>query len=92
MSRKRSVASIINDSDDEESPLSSSQPHRNRSISSIINEASVTSARPSRNTRRREVCNCPDCNGKLVDSRTKEVHESRQKEYQDSQGTITTQI
>ncbi|CAB5366657.1 unnamed protein product [Rhizophagus irregularis] len=62
MSRKRSVSSILEDLDDEESP--SNQPsstRRNRSISGIINEEIVSSARPTSNKRKLVVCNCPDC-------------------------------
>ncbi|EXX62768.1 hypothetical protein RirG_158660 [Rhizophagus irregularis DAOM 197198w] len=87
MSRKRSVSSILEDLDDEESP--SNQPSstcRNRSISGIINEEIVSSARPTSNKRKLVVCNCPDCDGNLVDSRTKEIHDSRHQKYQDSQG------
>ncbi|GBC21594.2 hypothetical protein GLOIN_2v1775288 [Rhizophagus irregularis DAOM 181602=DAOM 197198] len=93
MSRKRSVSSILDDLDDEESP--SNQPsstRRNRSISGIINEEIVSSARPTSNKRKLVVCNCPDCDGNLVDSRTKEIHDSRHQEYQDSQGTISSQV
>ncbi|GET57070.1 hypothetical protein GLOIN_2v1786478 [Rhizophagus irregularis DAOM 181602=DAOM 197198] len=53
MSRKRSVSSILDDLDDEESP--SNQPsstRRNRSISSIINKEIVFSARPTSNKRK----------------------------------------
>ena len=35
------------------------------------------------------ICNCTDCNGQLVDSRTKAIHESRHQGHQDSQGTFT---
>ncbi|CAB4417323.1 unnamed protein product [Rhizophagus irregularis] len=93
MSRKRSVSSILDDLDDEESP--SNQPsstRRNRSISGIINEEIVSSARLTSNKRKLVVCNCPDCNGNLVDSRTKEIHDSRHQEYQDLQGTISSQV
>ncbi|GBC52302.2 uncharacterized protein LOC107327733 [Rhizophagus irregularis DAOM 181602=DAOM 197198] len=93
MSRKRSVSSILDDLDDEESP--SNQPsstRRNRSISGIINKEIVSSARPTSNKRKLVVCNCPDCDGNLVDSRTKEIHDSRHQEYQDSQGTISSQV
>ncbi|CAG8717704.1 16051_t:CDS:1, partial [Rhizophagus irregularis] len=54
-----------------------SSTRRNRSIYSIINEEIVSSARPTSNKRKLVVCNCPDCDGNLVDSRTKEVHDSR---------------
>ena len=82
MSRKRSVSSLLKDSDDEEEstlsqPRQPSQSCRNRLISSIINEEIVSSAGPSRNIRKREICNCSECHGKLVDSRTKEIHDSR---------------
>ncbi|GET66670.1 hypothetical protein RIR_jg18664.t2 [Rhizophagus irregularis DAOM 181602=DAOM 197198] len=53
MSRKRSVSSILDDLDDEESP--SNQPsstRRNRSISGIINKEIVSSARPTSNKRK----------------------------------------
>ncbi|PKC57131.1 hypothetical protein RhiirA1_472968 [Rhizophagus irregularis] len=66
MSRKRSVSSILNDLDDEESP--SNQP------SSTL------------------VCNCSNCNDNLVDSRTKEIHNSKHQEYQDLQSTILSQV
>ncbi|PKK67185.1 hypothetical protein RhiirC2_783848 [Rhizophagus irregularis] len=93
MSRKRSVSNILDDLDDKESP--SNQPsstRRNRSISSIINEEIVSSARSTSNKRKLVVCNCPDCDGDLVDSRTKEIHDSRHQEYQDLQGTILSQV
>ncbi|CAB4425452.1 unnamed protein product [Rhizophagus irregularis] len=93
MSRKRSVSSILDDLDDEESPSNQlSSTHRNRSISGIINKEIVSSARPTSNKRKLVVCNCPDCDGNLVDSRTKEIHDSRHQEYQDSQGTISSQV
>ena len=86
MSRKRSVASLLADFDDEE--LSSSRPsRRDRTISSIINEEL-----PVRQSQK-VVCNCSECNSKLVDLRTKEIHESRYQEYhQGSQGTISAEI
>ncbi|CAB4401520.1 unnamed protein product [Rhizophagus irregularis] len=93
MSRKRAVSNILDDLDDKESP--SNQPsstRRNRSISSIINEEIVSSARSTSNKKKLIVCNCPDCDGDLVDSRTKEIHDSRHQEYQDLQGTILSQV
>ena len=72
MSRKRSrsVANLLADLDDEE--LSSSRPsRRDRTISSIIDEEL-----PVRQLQK-VVCNCSECNGKLVDLRIKEIHESR---------------
>ncbi|PKY61185.1 hypothetical protein RhiirA4_431644, partial [Rhizophagus irregularis] len=79
--------------DDEESP--SNQPSstcRNRSISSIINEEIVSSARPTSNKRKLVVCNCPVCDGNLMDSRTKEIHDFKYQEYQDLQGIISSQV
>src|ERR1051325_11094879 len=87
MSRKRSISSVL---DDDDEPSSSRQPsRRNRSISSIINEETTPSVEPSYNVRRWVICNCTDCNGQLVDSRTKAIHESRHQGHQDSQGTFT---
>ena len=57
MSRKRSVASLLDDLDEESS---TNQP----------------SARSS--TRKKVSCNCSDCNGSLVDPRTREIYECRQ--------------
>lgn len=92
MSRKRSVSSILDDLDEESSSNQPSSTRRNRSISSIINEEIVSSG-PKSNKRKLVVCNCPDCDGNLVDSRTKEIHDSRHQElYQDSQGTISSQV
>lgn len=95
MSRKRSISSLLDDLD-EESTLSQSSPaahpRRNRSIASIIGEETASSVRSSSNIRKKVICNCPDCNGKLVDSRTKEIHEAAHQEYQGSQGTILAEI
>ena len=65
---------------------------RNRSIASIVNEETASSSRPSSNIRKKVICNCPDCNGKLVDSCTKELHESTYQEYQGSQSPIWPDI
>src|SRR5215470_7065654 len=97
MSRKRSVSSLFKDSDNEEEstlsqPRQPSQSRRNRSISSIINKEIVSSAGPSRNIRKREICNYSECHNKLVEARTKEIHDSRQQNNQSSQGTIMAQI
>ena len=91
MSRKRSVSSLLDDDDESPSnqPSTTAHPRRVRSISSIIDEEIEPSPKRSHN---RVVCNCPDCNGNLVDPRTKEVHESRYQQSQDSQGTITGEM
>ncbi|PKK68248.1 hypothetical protein RhiirC2_782521, partial [Rhizophagus irregularis] len=49
-------------------------------------------ARPTSNKRKLVVCNCSDCNDNLVDSRTKEIHDSKHQEYQDLQSTILSQV
>lgn len=95
MSRKRSIASLLDDLDEESPSIqSSSAAHsrRNRSIASIVNEETASSSRPSSNIRKKVICNCHDCNGKLVDSRTKEIHESTYQEYQGSQSPIWPDI
>src|SRR6266542_3588082 len=93
MSRKRSISSIIND-DKGESFLNQSfaisshaTSSRRRAVSDIINKETITN-RPSSN-RRLSICNCPKCNGRLVDSCTKEIHEIR---FQSSQGEISAAI
>ena len=78
MSRKRSIASLLDDLDEESPSIQSSSvahSHRNRSIASIVNEETASFSRPSSNIRKKVICNCPDCNGKLVDSRIKELYE-----------------
>src|SRR5208282_220337 len=92
MNRKRSVSSLLDDFNKEESSSSQPSTHRDRSISSIINKETELSVRPLRNTIKKVICNCPDCNGKLVNSRTKVIYESRYQECQDSQGTISAEI
>src|SRR5436190_20507133 len=74
MSRKRSIASLLDDLDEESPSIQSSSvahSHRNRSIASIVNEETASSSRPSSNIKKKVIYNCSDCNGKLVDSRTK---------------------
>src|SRR6185437_1714124 len=91
MSRKRSIASLLDDLDEESPSIQcSSVAHsrRYRSIASIVNEETASSSRLSSNIRKKVICNCSDCNGKLVDSRTKELHKSTYQEYQGSQSPI----
>src|ERR1043166_7358940 len=95
MSRKRSIANLLDDLDEESPSIQSSSvthSRRNRSIASIVNEETASSSRPSSNIRKKVICNCPDCNGKLVDSRTKELHESKYQKYQGSQNPILPEI
>ena len=56
-------------------------------VSDIINKETIIN-QPSSN-RRLSICNCPEYNGRLVDSHTKEIHEIR---YQNSQGEISAAI
>lgn len=74
--RKRSALSLIDDLEESSSNQTNSAAHsrRIRSASSILDKES---ARPSGNIRKKVICNCSECNGQLIDSRTKEIHESR---------------
>jgi len=82
MSRKRSIASLLDDLDEESPSIqSSSAAHSRRSIASVVNKETASSSRPSSNIRKKVICNCHDCNGKLVDSHTKEIHKSTYQEY-----------
>ena len=70
MVRKRSLASVLYEDD-----ISSDRNRnsRNRSISNILGEES-TSSQPSSSSRL-VLCNCPKCNGRLIDPRTKVIHD-----------------
>ena len=70
MVRKRSLASVLY-----EDNISSDRNRnsRNRSISNILGEES-TSSQPSSSSRL-VLCNCPKCNGRLIDPRTKVIHD-----------------
>jgi hypothetical protein len=83
MSRKRSLSSILNEESDRPYAIPSSR--RNRSISTILDEESSnqSSSTPSRSGRL-VVCNYHKCNGRLVDPRTKFLHESNQNSEDDS--------
>ncbi len=93
MSRKRSISNIIDDDEGESSSSRSfaissrATSSRRRAVSDIINEETITN-QPSSN-RRLSICNCPECNGWLVNSHTKEIHEIR---YQSLQGEISAAI
>ncbi len=93
MNRKRLISSIINN-DEGESSLSqffaisshTTSSYR-RTVFDIINEETITN-QPSSN-RRLSICNCSECNGRLVNFHTKEIHEIR---YQSLQGEILATI
>src|SRR6266498_2433263 len=93
MSRKRSISSIIDDDERESSSSRSfatssrATSSRRRAVSDIINKETITNR--SSSNRRLSICNCPECNGRLVNSRTKKIHEIR---YQSSQGEISAAI
>ncbi|RHZ76897.1 hypothetical protein Glove_187g45 [Diversispora epigaea] len=70
MVRKRSLASVLYEND---TSSDRNRNSRNRSISNILDEES-TSNQPS-NSSRLVLCNCPKCNGKLIDPRTKVIHD-----------------
>ena len=56
MSRKRSIASLLDDLDEESPSIQSSSvahSRRNRSIASIVNEETASSSRPSSNIRKK---------------------------------------
>ncbi len=87
------IFSII---DDDEKESSSSQffaiflyvmSSCKHAISDIINEKTITNWPLS--NRWLSICNCPKCNRRLVNSRTKEIYEIR---YQSSQGEISVAI
>jgi len=70
MVRKRSLASVLYGDD---TSSDRNRNNRNRSISNILGEES-TSIQPSSSSRL-VLCNCPKCNGRLIDPRTKVIHD-----------------
>ncbi|RHZ77331.1 hypothetical protein Glove_181g23 [Diversispora epigaea] len=70
MVRKRSLASVLYEDD---TSSDRNRNSRNRSISNILGEES-TSNQPSSSSRL-VLCNCPKCNGRLIDPRTKVIHD-----------------
>ena len=70
MVRKRSLASILYGDD---TSSDRNRNNRNRSISNILGEES-TSIQPSSSSRL-VLCNCPKCNGRFIDPRTKVIHD-----------------
>ncbi|RHZ60640.1 hypothetical protein Glove_351g7 [Diversispora epigaea] len=70
MVRKRSLASVLYEDD---TSSDRNRNSRNRSISNILGEE-LTSNQPSSSSRL-VLCNCPKCNGKLIDPRTKVIHD-----------------
>jgi hypothetical protein len=75
--RKRSIASILN----EESESTSSRIPTSRSSRSAYNfindetEEAASNQQSSTQPYNKVICNCPKCNGKLVERRTKAFHE-----------------
>jgi ssDNA-binding Zn-finger/Zn-ribbon topoisomerase 1 len=75
--RKRSIASILN----EESESTSSRIPTSRSSRSAYNfindetEEAALNQQSSTQPYNKVICNCPKCNGKLVERRTKAFHE-----------------
>ncbi|RHZ78779.1 hypothetical protein Glove_156g65 [Diversispora epigaea] len=70
MVRKRSLASVLYEDD---TSLNRNRNSRNKSISNILGEE-LTSNQPSSSSRL-VLCNCPKCNGRLIDLRTKVIHD-----------------
>ncbi|GET55402.1 hypothetical protein GLOIN_2v1786147 [Rhizophagus irregularis DAOM 181602=DAOM 197198] len=90
MTRKRSLSSILNEeSDSRPHAIPSSRIQRTRSVSNIIDEESSNQSYPTSSRIGRLVaCNCSECNGQLVDPRTKTIHEINQdSEDDDSERT-----
>ncbi|RHZ80729.1 hypothetical protein Glove_132g161 [Diversispora epigaea] len=70
MVRKRSLASVLYEDD---TSSDRNRNSRNRSISNILGEE-LTSNQPSSSSRL-VLCNCPKCNGRLIDPCTKVIHD-----------------
>ncbi|RHZ87209.1 hypothetical protein Glove_39g5 [Diversispora epigaea] len=70
MVRKRSLASVLYEND---TSSDRNRNSRNKSISNILGEE-LTSNQLS-NSSRLVLCNCPKCNGKLIDPCTKVIHD-----------------
>ncbi|GBC18001.2 hypothetical protein RIR_jg26760.t1 [Rhizophagus irregularis DAOM 181602=DAOM 197198] len=90
MTRKRSLSSILNEeSDSRPHAIPSSRIQRTRSVSNIIDEESSNQSYPtSSHIGWLVACNCSECNGRLVDPRTKTIHEINQdSEDNDSERT-----
>ncbi|RHZ65087.1 hypothetical protein Glove_319g177 [Diversispora epigaea] len=70
MVRKRSLASILYE---DNTSSDRNRNSRNRSISNILGEESTLNQ--SSSSSRLVLCNCPKCNGRLIDPRTKVIHD-----------------
>src|SRR3954462_11124877 len=84
MTRKRSIASVLDD--DPNQPRAVPSTRRIRLTSGILNEE-LTLNQPAISTYNRNrlvKCNCSRCNGQLVDPRTKTIHEITHQSNQDS--------
>ncbi|RHZ69083.1 hypothetical protein Glove_290g103 [Diversispora epigaea] len=76
MVRKRSLASVLYEDDTSSDRNRNSRNYtysRNRSISNILGEE-LTSNQPSSSSRL-ILCNCPKCNGRLIDPYTKVIYD-----------------
>src|SRR3954462_7055734 len=85
MTRKRSIASVLDD--DPNRPRAVPSTRRIRSTSGILSEE-LTLNQPATSTHNRNhrlvECNCSRCNGQLVDRRIKAIHEITRQSNQDS--------
>ncbi|RHZ80080.1 hypothetical protein Glove_139g202 [Diversispora epigaea] len=70
MIRKRSLASVLYEDD---TFSDRNRNSRNRSISNILGEELILNQ--SSSSSRLVLCNCPKCNGRLMDPRTKVIHD-----------------
>src|SRR5205814_1186368 len=83
MMRKRSISSVLDENPDRpyaspSPPSSRIQRNRTRTISGILEEPSEHSPSTTSHSGRLVACDCTKCNGKLVDYRTKVLHEINQ--------------
>ena len=81
--RKRTISALLND---DVKPTTIRPSRKTRSVSRIINEEfseELTSTTAKSHGRRQEPCYCSKCKGKLVDSRTKTIHEGKDSDVVD---------
>ncbi|RHZ62866.1 hypothetical protein Glove_334g21 [Diversispora epigaea] len=87
MVRKRSLASVLYEDD-----ISSDRNRnsRNRLISNILGEESTSNQ--SSSSSRLVLCNCPKCNGRLIDLRTKQEIEEIDESSSSKSTTLTQDV
>src|SRR5262245_19287850 len=85
MSRKKSLSSVLDEESSSRVYATPSRIRRNRSTSNIFGEESLNQ---SSALGRLVACNCSECNGKLVDPRTKIIHEINQSSDDDDEAEI----